>query len=149
MTPAHQVWTFDPHEGYLSSAVGLPKRWGEGRCLQFSEPNPKVFAGAAMKISGLQRPPSWGCEGPVLRTAPNSWTPTWNFSSTCNTTFALLDGAEIVLTTAVTFAGDCVACDQTSSPPSVNDVVRSAVALVSGRGSDTAARISDHRAWWS
>ena len=37
-----QTWGADPHEGQLHNLAGLPKRWGEGRCLQAVEPNPKV-----------------------------------------------------------------------------------------------------------
>ena len=159
-TSAHQIWTFDPHEGYLSSAAGLPVRFGEGLCLTAVEPNPRVLVGAAMQISGLQHPASWTCHGAEARSAPNSWTHVWNYSSTCNTSFALVDEAELVLTTAVSFAGACVACgsmtsDEPSSEPtplttiSPNEVIRSVVALISDRAANTTSCLSDHRSWWS
>ena len=101
-----------------------------------------------MRISGLKNPPRWSCHGPQRRDSPNSWTPVWNMSSTCNTSFALPDGAELVLTTATTFAGDCVACAPAATV-SPSGVAEQAVALVNGRGADTAGRLSEHRAWWS
>ncbi len=157
-TYAHQIWTYHPHEGYLSSAAGLPVRFGEGLCLTAVEPNPRVLVGAATQISGLQHKASWSCHGAEARSAPNSWTYVWNYSSACNTSFALVDEAELVLTTAVSFAGDCVACgsmvfdDPSPTPPttiSPNEVVRSVVALISDRGANTTSCLSDHRSWWS
>ena len=112
-----------------------------------------------MSIHGLVQPAAWSCHAAERRDAPNGWTYAWNYSSTCNTTFPLVDGAELVLTTAVAFAGDCVACGPPTTAASEHvtasessgqaEVVGSAVALVSGRGADTPSRLSEHRSWWS
>ena len=50
------------------------------------------------------------------------------------------------MTTAVAMVGDCVACDP--KDPTA-DAAGRAVALANGRGAATAARLSEHREWWT